>query len=335
MIFSIFGENFSMKIAVTGTNGHVGNNLVRKLLEKGYDVRGLVFHDNESIKDLEFETIKGDILDPASLDALFEGADIAIHLAAIISIDTNQSELFKVNVDGTRNVVNACKKAGVKKLIHFSTIHAIEHTPLDQVLDENRPIITFSKIKYEQSKAEGDRAVHELCGNDLDFIIFNPTAVLGPNDFKPSLLGQALIKLAKNQMPMLVPGGYDWVDVRDICDAVINAINLEKSGERYLVSGGWKSLKELSQIMSDVTGRKTPRMLAPMVVAKMGLPFIHAWAKIRHEHPLYTKDSLDVLMMSSKHVSHAKAERDLGFRSRPLEETIKDTIEWFEVNGKL
>jgi len=324
-----------MKIAITGTNGHVGNNLCRKLLKKGYAVRGLVYNDNTSIKDLEIETVRGDILDPSSLDKLFEGVDVAIHLAAIISIEKNETELFKVNVDGTRNVVDACKKAGVKKLIHFSTIHAIEHMPLNEVLDENRPIITFSKIKYEQSKAEGDRAVHELCGKDLEFIIFNPTAIIGPNDFKPSLLGQALIKMAKNQMPMLVPGGYDWVDVRDICDAVINAITLDKSGERYLVSGGWRSLKDLSQIISGVTGRKTPTKMAPMALAKMGLPFIQAWAKIRHEHPLYTKDSLDVLMMSSKRISHAKAERDLGFKARTLEETVRDSCEWFEEQGCL
>lgn len=324
-----------MKIAITGTNGHVGNNLCRKLLNKGYAVRGLVYNDNTSIKDLDIETVRGDILDPVSLDKLFEGVDVAIHLAAIISIEKNETELFKVNVDGTRNVVDACKKAGVKKLIHFSTIHAIEHMPLNEVLDENRPIITFSKIKYEQSKAEGDRVVHELCGKDLEFIIFNPTAIIGPNDFKPSLLGQALIKMAKNQIPMLVPGGYDWVDVRDICDAVINAITLDKSGERYLVSGGWRSLKDLSQIISDVTGRKTPTMMAPVALAKMGLPFIQAWAKIRHEHPLYTKDSLDVLMMSSKRISHAKAEQDLGFKARPLEETVRDSCGWFEEQGYL
>ena len=134
---------------------------------------------------------------------------------------------------------------------------------------------------------------------------------------------------------MLVNGGYDWVDVRDICDAVINAIHLDKSGERYLVSGGWKSLKDLSKTIADVTGRKTPKKVAPIALAKMGLPFILAWAKIRHERPLYTKDSLDVLQMSSKHVSHAKAERDLGFRARPLEETVRDTVGWFEKNGLL
>jgi len=324
-----------MKIAITGTNGHVGNNLCRKLLDKGYSIRGLVYHDNTSIKDLDIETIKGDILDPGSLDKLFEGIDVVIHLAALISIDKDEEKLFKVNVEGTRNVVEACKRAGVKKLIHFSTIHAIEHTPLDEVLDENRPIITFSKIKYEQSKAEGDRLVHELSGNGLEFIIFNPTAIIGPNDYKPSLLGQAVIKMAKNQMPMLVPGGYDWVDVRDICDAVINAITMNKSGERYLVPGEWRSLKDLSATIAKVTGRKTPKRLAPMAVARIGLPFIRFWAKIRHEHPLYTKDSLDVLLMSSKKVSHAKADRDLGYKSRPLEETLKDTCEWYEKNGYL
>lgn len=322
-----------MKIAITGTNGHVGNNLCRKLLEKGYAVRGLVYHDNISIKDLDIETVKGDVLDPASLDSLFEGIEVVIHLAAIISIDDHQSELFKVNVEGTRNVVNACKNAGVRKLIHFSTIHAIEHKPLEEVLDENRSIITHSKIKYEQSKAEGDRAVHELCGNELEFIIINPTAILGPNDFKPSLMGQALIKLAKNQIPMLVPGGYDWVDVRDICDAVINAISLNKSGERYLVSGAWRSLKDLSMVVAEATGRKTPQTMVPMALAKMGLPFIYAWSKIRKEQPLYTRDSLDVLSMSNKHVSHAKAERDLGFRPRPLLDTVRDACRWYEKQG--
>jgi dihydroflavonol-4-reductase len=319
-----------MNIAITGASGHVGNNLCRKMLETGYKVRGLVYHDNSSIKDLDMEKVKGDILDAGSLDRLFEGVDVAIHLAAIISIEKNESELFRVNVEGTRNVIEAARKAGVKKLIHFSTIHAIEHTPLDEVLDENRPIIKHSRIKYEQSKAEGDRLVHELCGNELDFIIFNPTAILGPNDYKPSLMGQVLIRLARNQMPMLVPGGYDWVDVRDICNAVVKAIDLDKSGERYLLSGGWKSLRDLSMTVGRVTGKKTPTMIAPVTVAKIGLPFIQAWAKIRHEHPLYTRDSLDVIQMSSKKVSHAKAGKDLGFKARPLEETVRDSLAWFE-----
>ena len=324
-----------MKIAITGINGHVGNNLCRKLIDNGHRVRGLIYHDTESINDLDIETVKGDILSPELLESLFDGIDVAIHLAAIISIEKNESELFRVNVDGTRNVIEACKKAGVSKLIHFSTIHAIEHLPLDEVLDENRPIIKHSKIKYEQSKADGDRLVHELCGNDLDFIIFNPTAIIGPNDFKPSLMGQVLIRLARNQMPMLVPGGYDWVDVRDISDAVAKAIELDISGERYLLSGGWKSLKELSLIVGKVTGNKTPTMIAPMAMAKVGLPFIQTWARIRKEHPLYTRDSLDVIQMSSKNISHAKAERDLGFKARPLEVTVRDTIGWFEGQGML
>jgi dihydroflavonol-4-reductase len=324
-----------MKIAITGASGHVGNNLCRKLLEKGYSIRGLLYHDNKSLEGLDIETVKGDILNPESLNGLFEGIDVAIHLAAIISIEKNESELFRVNVDGTRNVAEACKKAGVRKLIHFSTIHAIEHLPLDEVLDENRPLIKHSKIKYEQSKAEGDRMVQELCGNHTEYIIFNPTAILGPNDFKPSLMGQVLIKLARNQMPMLVPGGYDWVDVRDISDAVAKAIELDISGERYLLSGGWKSLKELSLAVGKVTGNKTPTMIAPMTIAKIGLPFIQAWARMRKEHPLYTKDSLDVIQMSSKNVSHTKAERDLGFTARPLEETVRDTLGWFEEQGYL
>jgi dihydroflavonol-4-reductase len=324
-----------MKVAITGTSGHVGSNVTRRLLELGHDVRALKYRDERGIKGLEMNVVPGDILIPNTLDELFKDTDAAIHLAGLVTVDENKENLHRINVDGTRNVMDACLRNGIQRVIHFSTIHAIEHQPLDAVLDENREIIKHSNIPYEMSKAQGEKIVYEYLDKGLEVIVMNPTSIIGPFDFKPSLTGILFLQLYFNKIPMLVEGGYDWVDVRDVADAAINALENGRPGERYLLAGGWRSIKDISIISEKVTGRKTPQKVAPMWLAKAGLPFIRLQAKLTGQKPLYTKDSLDVIADSSKHISNAKAMEELNFNPRPLEETISDIYKWFGKNGFL
>lgn len=323
-----------MKAAVTGASGHIGNCLTRELVKRGAKVKVLVHRVDSDLKDLNIELIKGDLLDQDSINTLCQDTDFVFHLAARISIDEKDRDLvYSTNVDGTRNVINACFEKKVKRLLHFSSIHAFNVHPLDKVLDETRPLVENSRIIYEISKAEGEREVLAAVKRGLDAVILNPTAVVGPYDYTRSYLGQALIKIYQNKLPMLVPGGYDWVDVRDVVNGALNAVEKGRKGEQYLLSGHYFSLKELSALIARISGKRTPQVEVPLWVAQIGLPFIQLFATLRKEDPLYTRESLDILRNSPKNISNAKARKELDYTTRLLEDTLSDTFSWYLQNG--
>ncbi len=318
-----------MKIAVTGASGHVGANLCRELLQRGYSVKALIHHDDRAVRNLDVELIRGSVNDPPSLDALCSDADVLFHLAAMISVNGKEEQLIKVNIEGTRNLIKACRESGIKRYIHFSSIHALSHDPLDQSMDETRLLVETSPMMYEVTKSRSEKLVLEEVAKGFNAIILNPTAIVGPNDYKPSLVGQVLIKLYKGTLPALVPGGYNWVDVRDVVFAAANAIENGRSGERYILSGQWLSVRDLARLLEKVTGKKTVRFTIPTSVAKIGVPFIRAYAAIRKEHPLYTNNSLEILKQGNRYIINDKARKELGFQSRNLENTLYDAITWF------
>jgi dihydroflavonol-4-reductase len=196
-------------------------------------------------------------------------------------------------------------------------------------LDESASLVTDSPSAYDSSKAEAERLVLEATENGLDAVILNPTAIIGPYDAQPSYLGQALIKIYRNSLPMLVSGGYDFVDVRDVIEAAIQAAANGRKGERYILSGNWMSLKELSKEINRITGKKTTQFSVPIQVARVGLPFIQLHSKISGSLPLYTSEALDNIQFSNKNISNLKARTELGYNPRPIEETLSDTFAWF------
>ncbi len=160
---------------------------------------------------------------------------------------------MKINFDSCVNLIHAARKTGVRKIIHFSSIHAFEPKPFDETLDENRSLCLNSPVSYNQSKAWGQKVMAESATRDLEIVILNPTAILGPADHTPSYLGHALLRFYRGQNPGLIPGGYNWVDVRDVCAATINALEYGIGGT-YLISGNWHSLKSVVDKISE-TGR--------------------------------------------------------------------------------
>jgi len=326
----------NLKIAITGADGHIGNVLCRVLAAEGIKLKILLFKNKKMPIDLDAEIVVGNILDKSVLEELISGCDVVYHLAAKIAIDNKDRDaVFEVNIQGTKNVIEVCLEQNVKRLIYTSTVHSLKSFGPNEVLNETNPLNPGSKMAYEASKAEAEMLILEAAKHGLDAVILNPSAIIGPFDFQPSYLGQALIKIYQNKLPMLVSGGYDFVDVRDVVDAAVNAATRGRSGERYILSGQWLSLKALSETIGRVCSRKTPSFIAPMFLAKIGLPFIHAWAKLSGQHPLYTADSLEILKQSNKNMSHQKAKNELGFKIRPIDETLKDTLEWFRENGKM
>jgi dihydroflavonol-4-reductase len=323
-----------MKIAVTGASGHVGNVLCRELVGRGHKVKVLIHHDKEDLESIGVEMVPGDLMDVNSLENLCKECEMVYHLAAKISINEKDKDLvYRTNVEGTRNLIGVCLKTGIKKFIHFSTIHTLDQFPLDEELNESRPFIVHTQMIYEQSKTESEKLVLDAVRSGLNAVILTPTAIVGPFDYRPSYLGQALIKIYNNSLPMIVPGGYNWVDVRDVVACTISAAENGCSGERYIVSGSWVSLKELSRMIGQITGRKTTSFTGPTLLAKIGLPFILLYSRLKKEDPLYTNNSLEILKNSNRNISHAKAQKDLNYYPRPLEITIKDTFAWYRQHG--
>jgi dihydroflavonol-4-reductase len=324
-----------MKIAVTGANGHVGANLCRILLTEGHQVKALVHKHQDALKGLGIELIQGSVNDPEALRKLFKGVEIVFHLAALISIDGQKERLLKVNYEGTKNLISIIKENGVRRLIHFSSIHTLKHFPFNEPMDETRPLMTAGPTWYEVTKAKAEEMVLEATFSGLDAVVINPTAIIGPNDFKPSLVGTVLIRLYKNSLPALVPGGYNWVDVRDVVRGAIAAMDSGKKGERYILGGKWVSVRDLAMTVQQVTGKKVNRFMIPTGVAKIGVPFIKAYAKITMQEPLYTTESLRTLREVNTRISCLKAETELGYKPRSLDITVRDTMNWFCENGYL
>ena len=323
-----------MDIALTGASGHIGANLCRELLAGKHKLRVLANRFTASLDGLDIEFVKGDLLNLTSVREVAQGAEIFIHLAASISINGDQ-HVLDTNVVGTRNVLDAVRDCRVKRLIHFSSIHALVHQPLDQTLDEERPLAVSDRIIYNQSKALAEELVHHAVESGLDAVIINPTSVMGPNDFKPSLIGQAIIQLYKGKIPALIPGGYDWVDVRDVTAGTISAMDKGRTGQSYLLSGHYKTLQELHEQILLIQGKDKKLPVIPFWLAEVGVPFLRAWARISGNKPLYTRESVEILKSAHTGISSNKARKELGFESRPFEDTLRDTLEWFGHNNYL
>ncbi|MCB0571704.1 MAG: NAD-dependent epimerase/dehydratase family protein [Phaeodactylibacter sp.] len=324
------------KIAITGASGHIGANMVRALLKQGFEARAL-YHTSgktQALEELPVERRAVDVLDINTLREAFRGVDAVIHLAAIISVNGDpDGRVMRTNTEGPRNVVQACLDCSVRKLIHFSSIHAFRYTAADPIVTEAHPPAGPGNFAYDRSKAAGEREVLEGVSRGLDAVILNPTGVIGPYDFGSSHSGQMLKSLMKGTLPALAKGGFDWVDARDIADAAVAALQKGRAGERYILSGQWASLRELATLCHRYSGRRPPLLELPLWTALLGLPFLKAFGRITGSLPLYTYESITVLKHSNRNCSNEKARRELGYKPRPLEETIRDIYDWYKVRG--
>lgn len=324
-----------MTVAVTGASGHVGINLVRSLVEKGRAVRCLIHVHGRGLDDMDVQTVPGDITDVNSLTKAFRDVDVVYHLASRISISMNDwNEVKAVNVDGTRNVIEACRKSGVRRLVHFSSIHAIVQEPFSSPVDETRALVDGLAPPYDRSKAMSEREVMKAVEEGMDAIIIAPTAVIGPYDCEPSFFGDALLRIARKKLPALVGAGFDWVDARDVVDGAIAAEEKSPAGSKYLLSGHWVAIPDIAAMMEAMMGSACTHRTVPLWLAAASAPIVEAYCKIWKTRPLYTRMSLRSLR-SNRHISHDRATRELGYSPRPFRESLKDTLGWFTEAGML
>jgi dihydroflavonol-4-reductase len=299
-------------------------------------VRALVRDDTRGVDGLDVETIRADVLDPAALRGAFDGVDVVYHLAARITIAGDpDGNVTRTNIEGPRNVVSACLDARVKRLVHFSSIHALSSSPTNESINENRPLAVEDRRRlpiYDRTKSDGQREIFAGIERGLDAVIIYPTAILGPYDYKQSAAGAAVVGIMRGELPALVDGGFNWVDVRDVVNGALAAEKKGRAGESYLLCGEWRSVRDLAGLIGEVTGVAVPRIVTPWWLARMGVPFITLWSVLTGTSPLYTADSLRALR-NHRNVSCEKAREELGYSHRPLRETLEVACEWYQSAG--
>jgi dihydroflavonol-4-reductase len=326
-----------MTAVITGASGHVGANLVRALIEQGRRPRCLVHVDRRALEGLDVELVTGSIDNVDALCRAFDGAGVVFHLAACISLSGRNDwpRVEAINVVGTRNVIEACRRAGVHRLVYFSSIHALKQAPLEQPVDESRPLVESRRCPpYDRSKAAAELEMRRAIEAGLDAVIIYPTAIIGPHDYQPSYLGRAILAMARDRLPAIVTGGFDWVDVRDVVAGALNAEKQAPPGSRYLLSGHWLSMCEMAARIREYMGSKNKKPVCPLWLARLGAPVVEALGRRHGQEPLYTGTSLRALR-SNRRISHGKAARELGYRPRPFQETLVDTLDWFGEQGRI
>lgn len=328
---------------ITGASGFLGNNIVRKLIEdKDNEVRALVLPGDKinSLNGLGCKIYRGDVTKKESLNPIFETSENAelyiIHCAAIVYIKSKYNpKVYDVNVNGTKNVIEKVLEKNAK-LVYVSSVHAITEKPNNETITE---ISKFNpkevEGQYAKTKAEiADYVLNMVKEEKLNACIVHPSGIIGPNDFGNSHLTQLIIDFANGRLKACVKGGYDFVDVRDVADGIINACYKGQPGECYILSNRYVEIRELLDMVSEVSNTKMIRFILPMWLAKLTAPLSELYYAVLKQPPLYTKYSLYTLN-SNSNFSNEKAKQELGYKNRELKETIRDTITWLKENHRI
>jgi dihydroflavonol-4-reductase len=323
---------------VTGATGHIGNVVIRELLIRGKKVRAFVLpgEDLSPLNGLDIEIVEGNILDPASLSEAMKGIRTVYHLAGMISIMPGEYEkMRRVNVDGTKNVIAAARKARVKRLVYTSSIHALRRIPEGNVIDEQVDFDPENRMgDYDRTKAEASLAVLQAASKGLNAVIVCPTGVIGPYDYKKSEMGTLLLDWTRRRPTIMIEGCYDFVDVRDVARGHVLAGEKGHRGEVYILSGERIRLTRLMEMVHENVDHFEPSFKIPITLAKFVSRFTPAYYRATGGKPHFTPYSIETVL-SNSHISNAKAVRELGYKARSLEHTINDTLRWFIENQRL
>jgi dihydroflavonol-4-reductase len=317
---------------VTGATGFIGWHVAKKLLARGANVRALV-RPTSMVRELEVESLTGDLRDPDSLARAVAGCGVVYHVAADYRLWVkNPGELFRSNVDGTRNLLNAARKAGVERVVYTSTVGCIGIPP-DQPGDEDMPVdIKQMAGAYKQSKFQAEQVALEFAESGFPVVIVNPTAPVGDHDFKPTPTGKIVVDFLKGSLPAFVDTGLNLVDARDTAAGHLLACERGRIGERYILGCENLTLEQILGRLSRLSGRPAPGWRIPYPVAYMAGLVSTAWADLTGHEP---RAPIDAVKMARKKmfVSSDKAKRELGFNPGPVDGALKRAVDWFQNNG--
>jgi len=325
-----------MKILVTGPDGVLGSNLVRELISRSYEVSVLLLEGTKSstLEGLPIEKFYGNILNPEDLDKCIAGKDVVIHAAASTSVyPARDAFVNKVNIEGSKNVADACLRHNIKRLVYVGTANSFGHgNTFEKPGVEGNPY-TSGKfgLDYMDSKRKAQELILDYVANKgLQAIIVNPTFMIGPYDSKPSS-GEMIIALYQGKVPGYTSGGKNYVAVKDAANAVANAVTMGRIGECYILGNENLSFKEAFERMAKVIGVKAPkRKLGPGIVKFYG-KFNSFLAKIFKFRPSVTKE-LAAISCECVYHSPEKARKELLLKQTPLEVSVKECFDWFKEN---
>jgi dihydroflavonol-4-reductase len=324
-----------MTVLVTGASGHLGLTLIHQLLESERKIRALDIKKSPALEKLPIEFCCGDLRDPNSLEAAFMDVETVFHVAGYISIQLNEWPLLEaINVNGVRTVVGLCKKYGVRRLIHISSIEALSVEPRNRPIDETNALVaTDFPIPYPRSKAAGQRIILDAIHDGLDAITIYPSGMIGPNDYGFRAANQAFLGAVTGKLFAIPSFSYDFVDIRDVAAGVIAAEQKGQRGAQYVMSNARFRLSDLVKKAAKLAKVRTPLVIPPWT-AKMAEPFMSVLATIQKKPGIVTRASLYPLVKGHE-ISHARATNELGYQPRPIDDTLVDMINWFRQIGKL
>lgn len=326
---------------ITGGTGHLGQTVIRQLIhDRAGSIRALVLPGDRTKLPKEVETIFGDVCDLASLPPFFNtdgyGETVLLHLAAMITIASKPNPmLWRVNVEGTRNVMDMALERRIGRVVYVSSVHAIPEKPLPCRITEASHFTADSVTgQYAKSKAAAAEIVLDFARRGLNVSIVHPSGILGPGDtLKSNHLTRTVQAMASGRMPFSIAGGYDFVDVRDVAQGILQCEAKGRAGECYILSGHYVSVSGLTRIISGFTGRK----FLPLHIPKFALRFFallgEKLAVLFSRSPLLTPYSLSTLQANAL-FSCRKAVRELGYRVRPLRMTVKNVLHFLGYGNK-
>jgi dihydroflavonol-4-reductase len=313
---------------VTGASGFLGWHVARVLIEQGHRVRALV-RPTSRVDGLDVETVTGDLRDAASLERAVSGCGLLFHVAADYRLwAKDPQDLYRSNVDGTRNLLQAARKAGVDRVVYTSTVGCIG-VPPGGIGDETTPVTLEDMAgDYKRSKFLAEQVAFEFACDNLPVVIVNPTAPIGDHDVKPTPTGKIVLDFLAGAMPAFIDTGLNVVDVRDTAEGHLLACDRGRPGERYILGSENLTLEQILQKLAKITGRKAPTTRIPYALAYCAGALSTAWAGVTGKPP---RVPLDAVRMAKKKmwVTHEKATRELGFHPGPAEQALARAVEWF------
>ncbi|MEO8099652.1 MAG: hopanoid-associated sugar epimerase [Acidobacteriota bacterium] len=318
---------------VTGATGFIGWHVARKLLDRGQPVRALA-RNPKALRELDgVDPIQGDLRDPDSLQRAVEGCSTVFHVAADYRLWTRHpEEMYRSNVEGTRAMLEAARRAGVERFVYTSTVGTIA-VPQGALGDETMPAsVEDMQGHYKRSKLLAEHVALEFAREGFPVVIVNPTAPVGDHDFKPTPTGKIIVDFARGAMPAYLDTGLNVVDVRDVAQGHLAACERGRPGERYILGAENMTLKQIFEALAPVAHRKSPSIQIPYAVAYAAGIVSTAWANLSGQEP---RAPLEGVKMARKKmwVSHDKAARELGYAPGPASAALIRAVQWFRANA--
>jgi len=317
---------------VTGATGFIGWHVARRLLARGHRVRAFA-RPSSQVRELDVEIVTGDLRDRESLDRAVAGCGAVFHVAADYRLwAKDPDELYRSNVEGTRNLLDAARKAVVERVVYTSTVGCIgipEDRPGSEDVEVHLQEMTGA---YKRSKFQAEQVALEFAGEGFPVVIVNPTAPIGDHDFKPTPTGKIVVDYLKGAMPAFVDTGLNLVDVEDTSEGHLLALERGRPGERYILGCENLTLEQILARLAEISGGKAPRWRIPYAVAYVAGVASTGWANVTGHEP---RAPLDAVRMARKKmfVSLDKAKRELGFNPGPVDGALKRAVDWFRANG--